>query len=61
MGVSVDGHRATIFSHRSKDAQENSTSFDTHEITATERGKTLIREKLAKNTILLGLKLRGLT
>ena len=31
------------------DAQENSTSFDTHDISAAERGKTLLREKLVKN------------
>ena len=61
MGVSVGGHRAKNFSHRPKDEQENSTSFDTHDIPAAERGKTLIRKKLVKNTILRALKLRGLT
>ena len=61
MSVSVGGHRATIFSRGSKDVQENSTSFDTHDIPAAERGKTLLGEKLVKNTILRGLKWRGLS
>ena len=61
MGVWVGGHGATNFSHISKDAQENSTSFDTDVVTGGDRGKMVLNEKLGKNTILRGLKLRGLT
>ena len=44
MGVSVDEHNPTNFSHISKDAQENSTSFDTNLHGANPRGKTLCRK-----------------
>ena len=39
VGVWVGGHHPTNFSHISKDAQENSTSFDAYEIPAARRGK----------------------
>jgi len=34
VGVGVGGHLPTNFKYRSKDAQENSTSFDAHDIPA---------------------------
>ena len=39
MGVGVGGHDATNFSHISKDAQENSTSFNTTVIIGDYREK----------------------
>ena len=60
VGVWVGGHHATNFSHRSKDAQENSTSFDINFITGGGREKGVSNEKPTKNWKLRGLKLRGL-
>ena len=39
VGVWAWGQDATNFSHVSKDAQENSTSFDTDVVTGGDRGK----------------------
>jgi len=61
VGVRVGGHHATNFSQISKDAQENSTSFDTNVITGDYRGKMVLYEKPTKKWKLRGLKLRGLT
>ena len=61
MGVWVWGHHAANFSHISTDAQENSTSFDTKHGVREDWGRPPTPEKLVKNTILRGLKLRGLT
>ena len=60
MGVWVGGQDATNTSHESKDAQENSTSFDINFITGGGRGKGVSNEKPTKNWKLRGLKLRGL-
>ena len=47
------------FAYGSKDASENSTSFDARDIPTAGRRKKLVKEKLAKNRILRGLKLPG--
>ena len=49
MGVWVRGHDAANFSQISKDAQENSTSFDTNVVTGGDWGSMVLNEKLAKN------------
>ena len=48
MGVLVGGHETTNFSHISKDAQENSISFDIFVVTEGDRGKMVLNEKLSK-------------
>ena len=59
MGVWAWGQDATNFSYVSKDAQENSASFDTNVVTGGDRGKMVLNEKSAKKRKLRGLKLRG--
>ena len=49
VGVGVGGQDATNFSHISKDAQENSTSFDTNCMSAAGRGKKLWSKNCPKN------------
>ena len=61
MGVWVRGQDAANFSHVSKDAQENSTSFDTNVVLGGGWGNMVFKEKPTKNRKLRGLKLRGLT
>ena len=60
MGVWVGGHHAAKFKHSSKDAQENSTSFDTNVVLVGGGANMVFNEKLTKNRKLRGLKLRGL-
>ena len=60
MGVWVRGQDAANFSHVSKDAQENSTSFDTNIVLGGGGGNMVFNEKPTKKLKLRGLKLRGL-
>ena len=60
MGVWVRGHHAANFSHISKDAPENSTSFDTKVVVVGGGANMVLNEKPTKNWKLRGLKLRGL-
>ena len=59
MGVWVRGHDGTNFSHISKDAQENFTSFETIVVPGGGWGNMVLYEKPAKKRKLRGLKLRG--
>ena len=45
----VGGHDATNFSHLSKDAQENSTSFDTNVVLGRSGAKMVFNENPTKN------------
>ena len=60
MGVWVEGHYAANFKHSSKDAQENSTSFDTNVVVGGDGANLVSNENPTKNRKLRGLKLRGL-
>ena len=60
VGVWVRGHDGTNFSHISKDAQENFTSFDTIVVPGGGWGNMFFNEKPTKNRKLRGFKLRGL-
>ena len=59
MGVWAWRQNGTNFSHVSKDAQENSTSFDTHVVFGGRWRNMVLNEKPAKKWKLRGLKLRG--
>ena len=59
MGVCVGGHHRANFSYRSKDAQENSTSFDTNVVMGRGGANMVLNEKPTKKLKLRGLKLRG--
>ena len=48
VGVWVGGHEATNFLHISKDAQENSTYFDTDVVTGSDREKWFWMKNLSK-------------
>ena len=61
VGVRVWGHHGTNFWHVFLDSLLNFTSFDTKHGVGEDWGRPPTREKLVKNTILRGLKLRGLT
>ena len=61
MGVWVRGHHAANFSHISKDAPENSTSFDTKVVVVGGGANMVLNEKPTKIWKLRGWKLRGLT
>ena len=61
VGVGVGGHDATNFTCISKDAQENSTSFDTNPVLGGDGANMVLNEKRTKNWKLRGLKLRGLS
>ena len=56
MGVWAWGQDATNFSHVSKDAQENSASFDTNVVTGEDRGNMVLNEKPAKKWKLRGFR-----
>ena len=60
VGVGVSGHDATNMSHISKDAQKNSTSFDTNFITGVTGEKWSCMKNRPKMEI-TELKLPGLT
>ena len=49
MAVSVGGQQWVNFSHSSKDAQENSTSFDTNVVLEGGGANMVLNEKPAKN------------
>ena len=59
MGVWALGQDATNFSNVSKDAQENSTSFDANVVLVGGGANMVLNEKPAKKRKLRGLKLRG--
>ena len=61
MGVWVRGHHATNFSRVSKDAHENSASFDINVVVVGDGANMVLNEKPTKNWKLRGLKLRGLS
>ena len=60
VGVWVRGQYATNFSHVSKDAHENSASFDINVVVVGDGANMVLNEKPTKNLKLRGLKLRGL-
>ena len=60
MGVWVGEHPRANLWHISKDAQENSTSFDINVVLVGGGANMVFNEKLTKNRKLRGLKLRGL-
>ena len=57
----MGGQDAAKFSYVSKDAQENSTSFDTNPVLGGDGANMVLNEKRTKNWKLRGLKLRGLS
>ena len=61
MGVWVRGHHAANFSHISKDAPENSTSFDTKVVVVGNGANMVLNEKPTKIWRWPGWKLPGLT
>ena len=60
VGVWVRGQDTANFSHVSKDAHENSASFDINVIVVSDGANMVLNEKPTKNWELRGLKLRGL-
>jgi len=60
VGVWVGGHPRANLWHISKDAQENSTSFDINVVVGGDGANMVLNEKPTKNWKLRGLKLRGL-
>ena len=61
VGVWAWGQDATNFSHVSKDAHENSASFDINVVVVSDGANMVLNEKPTKNRKLRGLKLPGLT
>jgi len=59
VGVWAWGQDVTNFSHVSKDAHKNSTSFDTNVVLGGGWGNMVLNEKPTKKGKLRGLKLRG--
>ena len=60
VGVWVGGQDAAYFSHVSKDAHENSASFDINVVVVGDGANMVLNEKPTKKWKLQGLKLRGL-
>jgi len=60
VGVWVGGHLRANLWHISKDAQENSSSFDINVVVGGDGANMVLNENPTKNWKLRGLKLRGL-
>ena len=53
VGVGVGGHPPAIISYESKDARENSTSFDNDVVTGGERRKMILAKMIPEFSLIM--------